>query len=123
MCVYSYAEISKIEDDFNTYNDCSEKVDIDNINEIKGVLRGMPVDNMEYDTAKYSMLKEDELATLLQRMAGKEKGHSESRIKYISEKKPMSKRGDAILRNFKDEMMEEKRKLDEEYLKEIENLR
>lgn len=145
MCVYNFpfqhevyrsSEMNEILNNFDNYETNVEKIDINDDEAVRSILREIPLDDYQPsktnsallesakrngETVKQSAVTEDEMVKLIQRLHSKNNSKGVSNLEYMANYKPQSDKGRAIIKNYEKILREEKIEMDEEYLKEEKN--
>lgn len=145
MCVYNFpfqhevyrsSEMNEMLKNFDNYETNVEKIDINDDEAVRSILREIPLDDYQPsknnsallesakrngEAVKQSAVTEDEMIKLIQKLHSKNNSKGVSNIEYMANYKPQSTKGQDIIKNYEKMLREEKVKMDEEYLKEEKN--
>lgn len=124
MCVYNFpfqhevyrsSKIDEMLNNFDNYETNVEKIDINDDEAVRSILREIPLDDYQPsknnsallesvkrngETVKQSAVTEDEMIKLIQRLHSKDNSKGVSNLEYMANYKPQSTKGQAIIKNY-----------------------
>ena len=143
MCVYNFpfqhevyrsSEINEMLNNFDNYETNVEKIDINDDEAVRSILREIPLDDYQPsknnsallesakrngETVKQSAVTEDEMIKLIQRLHSKDNSKGVSNLEYMANYKPQSDSVKSKLNAYHALLMADKEKEEKEFYEKI----